>query len=101
MASDVEDKINNDINSNAQSAAQAKTTLNKAAVVDAEQSTASNGNQTAAPQTNAAANKNSNTEEETEQSIDASADGLSGDPAITYEDFRKESQSTLYREAND
>lgn len=101
MASDVEDKINNDINSNAQSAAQAKTTLNKAAVVDAEQSTASNGNQTAAPQTNAAANKNSNTEEETEQSIDASADGSSGDPAITYEDFRKESQSTLYREAND
>ena len=101
MASDVEDKINNDINSNAQSAAQAKTTLNKAAVVDAEQSTASNGNQTAAPQTNAAANKNSNTEEETEQSIDASADGLSGDPAITYEDFRKESQRTLYREAND
>ena len=99
MASDVENEINNDINSNAQSAAQPKTSSDKVPVVDTAQSTASSGNQTSVPQANAAANKNSNTEEG--RSIDAPTDGSSDDTAITYEDFRKESQSTVYREAND
>ena len=41
------------------------------------------------------------TDKETEQIVEATTDGLDNEAAITYEDFREESQSTLYRETGD
>jgi len=75
-------------------AAKATTISNNPPVTDTESSAATNPNQTDAPSSIA-------TDKETEQIVEATTDGLDNEPAISYEDFRQESQSTLYRETSD
>ena len=75
-------------------AAKATTISNNPPVTEAESSAATNPNQTDAPSSIAA-------DKETEQIVEATTDGLDNEAAISYEDFRQESQSTLYRETSD
>lgn len=74
-------------------------------VVKAERSVANNASQNPASQKNVAANGDNNTpsnvNRETDKPVEVTADGSNAEPDITYEDFRKESQSTLYRETDD
>lgn len=74
-------------------------------VVKTESAAANNTNQNSASQKNVAANGDNNTPSnvngDTAKPEDATANGLDAEPDITYEDFREESKSTLYRETND
>ncbi|MCH1782772.1 hypothetical protein [Psychrobacter glaciei] len=95
VASDIETNASSDIQPKIQAkAAKAITLSNNPPVADAEPSAVTNPNQTDAPSSVAA-------DKETEQIVEATTDGLDNEAAITYEDFREESQSTLYRETND
>ena len=75
-------------------AAKATTLSNNPPVTDTESSAVINPNQTDAPSSVAA-------DKETEQTVEATTYGLDNEAAISYEDFREESQSTLYRETSD
>ncbi|WP_010200396.1 hypothetical protein [Psychrobacter sp. PAMC 21119] len=95
VASDIETNASSDTQPKTQAkAAKAITLSNNPPVADAEPSAVTNPNQTDAPSSVAA-------DKETEQIVEATTDGLDNEAAITYEDFREESQSTLYRETND
>ena len=95
VASDIGTNASSDIQPKIQAkAAKAITLSNNPPVADAEPSAVTNPNQTDAPSSVA-------TDKETEQIVEATTDGLDNEAAITYEDFREESQSTLYRETND
>ena len=73
-------------------------------VVKTESAAANNASQNPSSQKNVAANGDSNTPSnvngDTGKPVEATADGLDAEPAITYEDFRDESRSTLYRETD-
>lgn len=71
-------------------------------VVKAESAAANNAGQNSASQKNVAENGDNSTPSNvnTAKPAEATADGLDAEPAITYEDFREESQSTLYRETD-
>lgn len=101
MANGVEKKSS----SNVQTEAQAKTVPNNSPVVKAERSAANDASQNPASQKNVAANGDNNTSSsvngDTDEREEATADGSNAEPAITYEDFREESRSTLYRETDD
>lgn len=95
VASAIETNASSDTQPKIQAkAAKAITLSNNPPVADAEPSAVTNPNQTDAPSSVAA-------DKETEQIVEATTDGLDNEAAITYEDFREESQSTLYRETND
>ena len=74
-------------------------------VVKTESAADNNTNQNPTSQKNVAANRDnstsSNVNGDTDKPVEVTADGSDNDPAITYEDFREESQSTLYRETDD
>ena len=97
--SDASKEVASDIETNASSDTQAKaakatTISNNPPVTEAESSAATSPNQNDAPSSVAA-------DKETEQIVEATTDGLDNEAAISYEDFRQESQSTLYRETSD
>ncbi|MBF4488335.1 hypothetical protein IOD06_00335 [Psychrobacter sp. N25K4-3-2] len=95
VASNIETNASSDTQPKIQAKAAKATTLsNNPPVTDAEPSAATNPNQTDALSSVAA-------DKETEQTLEATTDGLDNEAAISYEDFRQESQSTLYRETND
>ena len=95
VASAIETNASSDTQPKTQAKAAKATTLsNNPPVTDTEPSAVTNPNQTDAPSSIAA-------DKETEQIVEATTDGLDNEAAITYEDFREESQSTLYRETND
>ncbi|MFT5429044.1 MAG: hypothetical protein ACI8R1_001688 [Psychrobacter glaciei] len=92
VASDIDTNVSSDTQPKTQ--AKATTLSNNPPVTDAEPSAVINTNQNDAPSSVAA-------DKETEQIVEATTDGLDNEAAISYEDFRQESQSTLYRETND
>ena len=95
VASDIETNASSDTQPKIQAkAAKATAISNNPSVTEAEPSAVINPNQTDAPSSVAA-------DKETEQIVEATTDGLDNEAAISYEDFREESQSTLYRETND
>ncbi|WP_352309136.1 hypothetical protein [Psychrobacter sp. W2-37-MNA-CIBAN-0211] len=98
VASDIETNASSDTQPKTQAkaakAAKATTLSNNPPVTEAEPSAVTNPNQNDAPSSVAA-------DKETEQIVEATTDGLDNEAAITYEDFREESQNTLYRETND
>ncbi|WP_201590490.1 hypothetical protein [Psychrobacter sp. Pi2-51] len=92
VASDIDTNVSSDTQPKTQ--AKATTLSNNPPVTDAEPSAVINPNQNDAPSSVAA-------DKETEQIVETPTDGLDNEAAISYEDFRQESQSTLYRETND
>ncbi|WP_440464292.1 hypothetical protein [Psychrobacter sp. ASPA161_6] len=95
VASAIDTNVSSDTQPKTQAKAAKATTLsNNPPVTDAEPSAVINPNQNDAPSSVAA-------DKETEQIVEATTDGLDNEAAISYEDFRQESQSTLYRETSD
>ena len=101
------ENIVSDTPQNTASSAEKKSSSNvqpdNSPVVKAERSVANNAGQNPVPQENVAENRDNSTSSNvnTDKQAEVTADGLDAEPAITYEDFRKESQSTLYRETDD
>ncbi|MGM8938797.1 hypothetical protein ACS8E2_08895 [Psychrobacter glaciei] len=95
VASAIETNASSDTQPKIQAkAAKATAISNNPSVTEAEPSAATSPNQNDAPSSVAA-------DKETEQIVEATTDGLDNEAAISYEDFRQESQSTLYRETSD
>lgn len=101
IVSDTSQNMENGVEEKSSSSVQS----DNSAVVKTESAAANNAGQNPASQKNVAANgdnkTSSNVNGSTNKPAAATADGLNAEPAITYEDFREESQSTLYRETDD
>lgn len=101
IVSDTSQNMENGVEEKSSSSVQS----DNSAVVKTESAAANNTNQNSASQKNVAANRDNNTpsnvNRETDKPEKVTADGSDAEPAITYEDFREESQSTLYRETDD